>query len=79
VSRRLNSRLQRLERQVVLPEGRCRDCPSICLIGESEAPPNCPSCGRVGDHIVVIEEVVARPDEEARPCRREDGGEEARQ
>jgi hypothetical protein len=76
---RLHSRLHRLEQQVLLPGGRCRECPPVCLISEGEKPPSCPGCRSIGDHIVVIEEVVARPDEEARPCRREDGGEEARQ
>jgi hypothetical protein len=63
MSARVTSRLHRFERQLILPEGRCRDCPPLCLIGEGEAPPRCPSCGRIGNHMVIVEEIVHGPGE----------------
>jgi hypothetical protein len=63
MSGRLNSRLRRLQRQLVLPDGRCPDCPQVCLVGEAEAPPRCPSCGRIGNHIVIVEEIIPGPGE----------------
>lgn len=86
MSESIESRLKRAEGQVILPGGRCPDCPPLRLVtyrqdgpdsepipeaGE-EPPGHCPRCGRECD-VTRIVEVIVNTREEAERFGKQEG------